>query len=32
MRIAKIIRKLCIPIAIFWLALAASTNALIPPL
>ena len=32
MRIASIIRKLCIPIAIFWLAVAASTNALIPPL
>ncbi|MFM9034704.1 MAG: RND family transporter, partial [Mycobacterium sp.] len=28
----NLIRKLCIPIAIFWLALAASTNALVPPL
>ena len=32
MRFATIVRKLCIPIAIFWLALAASSNALIPPL
>ena len=32
MRFASIVRKLCIPIAIFWLALAASSNALIPPL
>ena len=32
MIVAKIIRTLCIPIAIFWLALAASTNALVPPL
>jgi RND superfamily putative drug exporter len=28
----RIVRTLCIPIAIFWLALAASSNALIPPL
>ena len=32
MRFASLVRKLCIPIAIFWLALAASSNALIPPL
>ena len=32
MRFASIVRKLCIPIAIFWLALAALSNALIPPL
>ena len=32
MRFATIVRKLCIPIAIFWLALAALSNALIPPL
>ena len=32
MRFATLVRKLCIPIAIFWLALAASSNALIPPL
>ena len=32
MIVAAIIRKLCIPIAIFWLALAASTNALVPQL
>ncbi|MEJ6537440.1 MAG: MMPL family transporter [Mycobacterium sp.] len=31
-RIPRLIRKLCIPIAIIWLALAASSNALIPPL
>ena len=31
-RIPALIRKLCIPIAIFWLALAATSNALIPPL
>ena len=31
-RIPALIRKLCIPIAIFWLALAASSNALIPQL
>ena len=31
-RIATLIRRLAIPIAIFWLALAASTNALVPPL
>jgi RND superfamily putative drug exporter len=31
-RIPNLIRKLAIPIAIFWLALAASSNALIPPL
>jgi RND superfamily putative drug exporter len=31
-RIPNLIRKLCIPIAIFWLALAASTNALVPQL
>ena len=31
-RIPWLIRKLCIPIAIFWLALAASTNALVPQL
>ena len=30
--IANLIRKLAIPIAIFWLALAASSNALVPPL
>ena len=28
----RLVRTLCIPIAIFWLALAASSNALIPPL
>ncbi|HQC78727.1 MAG TPA: MMPL family transporter, partial [Mycobacterium sp.] len=32
MRFAKLVRTLSIPIAIFWLALAASSNALIPPL
>ena len=31
-RIPNLIRKLAIPIAIIWLALAASTNALVPPL
>jgi len=31
-RIPNLIRKLAIPIAILWLALAASSNALIPPL
>jgi putative drug exporter of the RND superfamily len=31
-RIPHLIRVLAIPIAIFWLALAASSNALIPPL
>ncbi|WP_313675158.1 MMPL family transporter [Mycolicibacterium sp.] len=31
-RFARWIRRLCVPIAIFWLALAASSNALIPPL
>jgi RND superfamily putative drug exporter len=31
-RFARWIRRLCIPIAIFWLALAASSNALVPPL
>ncbi|MFN8032137.1 MAG: MMPL family transporter [Mycobacterium sp.] len=31
-RIPNLIRRLAIPIAIFWLALAASTNALVPPL
>ncbi len=31
-RIPNLIRTLAIPIAIFWLALAASTNALVPPL
>ena len=31
-RFPRLVRKLCIPIAIFWLALAASSNALIPPL
>ena len=31
-RIPNLVRKLAIPIAIFWLALAASTNALVPPL
>ena len=31
-RIPRLIRALCIPIAIFWLALAASSNALIPQL
>jgi RND superfamily putative drug exporter len=31
-RIPRLIRTLCIPIAIIWLALAASSNALIPPL
>ena len=31
-RIPNLIRKLCIPIAIFWPALAASTNALVPQL
>jgi RND superfamily putative drug exporter len=31
-RIPALIRKLAIPIAIFWLALAASSNALVPPL
>ena len=32
MRFARLVRRLAIPIAIFWLALAASTNALVPPL
>ena len=32
MNFAKVVRKLSIPIAIFWLALAALTNALVPPL
>ncbi|MGV1089381.1 MAG: RND family transporter [Mycobacterium sp.] len=32
MNIPKIVRKLSIPIAIFWLALAAVTNALVPTL
>jgi RND superfamily putative drug exporter len=31
-RIPNLIRKLCIPIAVFWLALAASSNALVPQL
>ena len=31
-RIPLLIRRLAIPIAIFWLALAASSNALVPPL
>ena len=31
-RVPNLVRKLAIPIAIFWLALAASTNALVPPL
>jgi RND superfamily putative drug exporter len=31
-RIPRLIRRLAIPIAIFWLALAASSNALVPPL
>ena len=31
-RFPQLIRRLAIPIAIFWLALAASSNALIPPL
>ena len=31
-RFARWVRRLAIPIAIFWLALAASTNALVPPL
>ena len=31
-RIPRLIRMLAIPIAIFWLALAASSNALVPPL
>ena len=31
-RVARWVRRLAIPIAIFWLALAASTNALVPPL
>ena len=31
-RIPNLVRKLAIPIAIFWFALAASTNALVPPL
>ncbi len=31
-RIPKLVRRLSIPIAIIWLALAASSNALIPPL
>ena len=31
-RFPRIVRILAIPIAIFWLALAASSNALIPPL
>ena len=31
-RIPNLVRKLAIPIAIFWLALAASSNALVPPL
>ena len=31
-RIPRLIRRLCIPIAIIWLALAASSNALIPQL
>ena len=31
-RIPRLIRGLAIPIAIFWLALAASSNALVPPL
>ena len=30
--IPRLIRLLSIPIAIFWLALAAATNALVPPL
>ncbi|MCB0924000.1 MAG: MMPL family transporter [Mycobacterium sp.] len=30
--VARLIRRLSIPIAIIWLALAASSNALIPPL
>ena len=32
MNFAKIVRRLSIPIAIFWLALAALTNALVPSL
>lgn len=31
-RIPRLIRRLAIPIAIFWLALAAASNALVPPL
>ena len=31
-RIARIIRRLCVPIALFWLALAALTNSSVPPL
>ena len=30
--IAKVIRRLAVPIALFWLALAAITNAVVPPL
>ncbi|MFM8599191.1 MAG: RND family transporter [Mycobacterium sp.] len=32
MNIARLVRTLSIPIAIFWLALAAASNALVPPL
>ena len=32
MRFARLIRILAIPVAIFWLALAAASNALVPPL
>ncbi len=31
-RVPSLVRRLAIPIAIFWLALAASSNALVPPL
>lgn len=31
-RIPNLIRKLAIPIAVFWLALAGTSNALVPPL
>ena len=31
-RIARLIRRLCVPIFLFWLALAALTNSSVPPL
>ncbi|MGV0993755.1 MAG: RND family transporter [Mycobacterium sp.] len=31
-RVARIIRRLCVPIFLFWLALAALTNTSVPPL
>ena len=31
-RVARLIRRLCVPIALFWLALAALTNTSVPPL